>query len=95
MGTLNCAANGFTEMELGRETRTGRHIGQILKYWYRIMCLNMEKPIKQCYQWQKSKVSVRSWMMEFTDELYNTGAAFMWRKQQQCNLTKIKIVKDR
>jgi hypothetical protein len=42
----NCAANGFTELELGRESRTNKCTGQILKYWYRIMCLEIEELIK-------------------------------------------------
>jgi len=49
--------------------------------------------IQQCYKWQKS---VRSWTMDLKEELYNTGLAFEWTKQQQCNLREItKIVRDR
>lgn len=34
--------------------------------------------------------------MEFKQEEYNTGLAFMWRKQQQCNWKEMtKIVKDK
>jgi hypothetical protein len=40
MGIPNCAVNGMAEMELGRQSRRGKCIGQILKYWYQIMCLN-------------------------------------------------------
>jgi hypothetical protein len=38
MGVPNCAASGFAEMELSREGRRGKCIGQIVKYWYRIVC---------------------------------------------------------
>ena len=34
MDILNCAANGSVEMELGRDSRRGKCIGQIVKYWY-------------------------------------------------------------
>jgi hypothetical protein len=47
-GIPDCAANGFAEMELGRDSRRGKCIGQILNYWYWIMCLEMEEPINQC-----------------------------------------------
>jgi hypothetical protein len=94
MGIPNSAANGFAEMELGRNSRRGKCTGQILKYWYRITCLDTEEPIKQCHKWQKSNMRVRSWTMELKDELCNTELTFMWRKQQDCNLTEIKAVKD-
>jgi hypothetical protein len=37
IGIPNCAANGFTEMELGKESRKGKCLGQVLKYWYCVM----------------------------------------------------------
>jgi hypothetical protein len=46
MGTPNCAANAFAEMEFGSERRTGKCIGRIVIYWYRIMCLDIEYPVK-------------------------------------------------
>ena len=95
MGIPNCVANRFAEMELGRESSRGKFIAQILKYWYWIMCLDISDPIKQCYEWQKTNMSVGSLIMEMKEELYNIELAFMWRKQQDCNLTEIKTVRDR
>ena len=40
-------------------------------------------------------MSVRSWTMELKEELYNTGLAFVWRKQQDRNMRELKILKDR
>ena len=48
MGIPNSAASGFAERELGRESRRGKCTGQILKYWYWLVCLDMEYPVKQC-----------------------------------------------
>jgi len=31
------------------ESRRGKCIGQIVKYWYQIMHLDIEYPVKQCY----------------------------------------------
>jgi hypothetical protein len=36
-------------MKLGRKSRRGRCVGQILKYSYRITCLEMEEPVNICY----------------------------------------------
>jgi hypothetical protein len=95
-GTPNCAANRFAEMELGRDSRRGKCIGQIVKYWYRIMWLDVENPVKQCYELQKRNMNMRSWTIEVQEELYNTGSAFLWTEQQECNLREIKkILKDR
>jgi hypothetical protein len=50
IGIPNCAANGFVEMELGRESSRSKCLGRILKYWYSVMFLEREEPIKQCYE---------------------------------------------
>ena len=80
IGTPHCAANGFPEKELGRESRRGKCLGRVLKHWYSVMFLEMEQPIKQCYEWQKYNVGVQSWAMEVNEELHNTGLALVWRK---------------
>jgi hypothetical protein len=85
IGVPNCAANGFAEMELGRESRRSRCLGRILKYWYSVTFLETEKPIKQCYEWQKCSVGIKSWAMEVKEELHNIGLAVVWRKQQEYN----------
>jgi hypothetical protein len=92
----NCAASGFAEMELGRQSRREKYVGQIVKYWNRIMSLAIADPVTQFYGWQKRNIRVRSWTMELKEELYNTGLAFVWTKQQECDLREItKIVRDR
>jgi hypothetical protein len=94
VGIPNCTANGFADMEFGRESKRGKCIGQILKHWYQITCLEMEEPKKQCYEWQKSNVRVKSWAMDSKKELHNIGLAFVWSKQHECNMREmIKIVK--
>jgi len=82
-------------MELGGDSRREKCVRQFVKYRNRIMCLAMEDPVTQCYEWQKKNIRVRSWTVELKEELYNTGLAFVWKKQQECNLREItKIVKD-
>jgi hypothetical protein len=36
MGLPNCAANRIAEMKLGRESRKGKFMDLIVKYWVRI-----------------------------------------------------------
>lgn len=58
--------------------------------------LNSQHPVKQCYEWQKSNMSMRSWTTELKEELYSTGLAFVWRKQRERNLREITtMVKER
>ena len=45
---------------------------------------------------QKSNMNVRSWALDFKEEMCNIGLAFMLTEQQECNLREItNIVKDR
>ena len=64
MGIPKCAASEFAEMKLGGESRRVKCIGQIVKYWYRIVRLDIEDPVKQCYKRLKRDRSVRSWTLE-------------------------------
>ena len=57
--------------------------------WYQIMYLDIGNLAKQCYKWQKSNMSVRSWTTELRQELHNTGLALMWRNQQEHDFTEI------
>ena len=71
------------------ESRRGKCIGQTVKYWYLIMHLDIECPVKQCYEWQEHNMTVRVWTKDLKEELYNIRLAFVWRKQQECNLRTI------
>jgi hypothetical protein len=53
MGIPNSAVNGLAEMELDRDSRRGECIGQILKYWYQIMCLDWHdfNFTRECFLW--------------------------------------------
>jgi hypothetical protein len=60
IGIQNCTANGFAEMEPGRESRRSKCLENILKYWYGVMFLETEEAIKQCYEWQICNMGVKS-----------------------------------
>jgi len=61
------------------------------------VCLDIEGLLQQWYEWQNSSnMNVRSWAMELKEELCNIGLAFVWTKQQECNLrTVTKTAKDK
>jgi hypothetical protein len=83
-------------MELGRESWRSKCFGRILKYWYSVMFLEKEQPIKQCYEWQKCNIRIKSWAMEVKEEVHNIGLALVWRNQQECNWKEIlRLVKER
>jgi hypothetical protein len=44
---------------------------------------------------EEEHVCARSWTMEMKGEVHNIGLAFVWAKQQECNLKEItKTLKD-
>ena len=60
------------------------------------MCLGIADPVKQYYEWRKGTTCARSSSMEMKGEVHNIGLAFVWTKQEECNLREIRrIVKDR
>jgi hypothetical protein len=60
-------------MELGRESRRSKCLGQIVKYWYRVVFLEREEPIKQCCEWQKCNMEVKICAMEVKEEVHLYG----------------------
>jgi hypothetical protein len=71
-------------------------MGCVVRYWYQIVCCAVKDLVKQCFEWQKRNWIGRSWTMELKEALYNTGLAFAWMKQQECNLREIiEIAKGR
>jgi len=69
-------------------------VQRTVTYW--IVCLVIEDPVTQCYEWQKKNMNVRNWTMELKKGMCNRRLAFVWMQQQECNLKEItKMVKDR
>ena len=64
----SCAENAFTEMETARGGRVSKYVGQIVQYRYWIICMEINNPAKECYEWQKSNTSVRSWTTELKEQ---------------------------
>jgi hypothetical protein len=55
----------------------------------------MEEMLKNI-KWQKCNMGRKSWAMELKEELYNIGLAFVWKKQEECNLGEmLRLVNER
>jgi hypothetical protein len=89
MGVVKCAVSGFAKMEVGRQSTRGKGIEQIVEYLYQIMHSYIEDLAQPHNEWQMSDTSVKSWTMELKEQLFNIKLAFVWRKQQECNLRQI------
>jgi hypothetical protein len=50
LGLPRCAASGMAEMELGRDSRGGKAMWLAVKYWQRIMHMDIQDPVRQCYE---------------------------------------------
>ena len=58
------------------------------------MFFETEEPIKQCYEWQKCNMGVKSCAMRVKEEIHNIGLTFLCRKQE-CNWKEIlRLVKE-
>lgn len=45
---------------------------------YRIMCVHMEDPVPQCYEWQKSSTNMRGGATDLKEKLYNVVLVILW-----------------
>jgi hypothetical protein len=62
----------MAEMELGRDSRRGKVMWLAVKYWQRIMHMDIQDPLRQCYEWQKGNMTFESWAKKVKEELYRT-----------------------
>lgn len=66
-----------------------------IKYWYRILCMDIEDPAKQYYERQLSKMSVLSWDEDLKEEQWEYGATLVRRQQHDYCLKGIsQLVKE-
>ena len=42
------------------------------------MCLDIEGPVEQSYEWWESNVSMGTWTVQLKEELHNIGLALLW-----------------
>jgi hypothetical protein len=92
LGLPRCAANGVAEMELGRNSRRGKAMWLAVKYWQRIMHMDIQDPVRQCYEWQKGNVRFESWTKKMKGESESTGLAYIWHSQQEWDTSRMRRI---
>jgi hypothetical protein len=85
LGVPRCAANEAAEIELVRDSRTGKTMRLTLKYWQRILRMDNQESVKKCYDWQKDNIKSDSWAKIVKEELEKIDLASIWQNQNEHN----------
>jgi hypothetical protein len=71
LGIPRFAANGEAELELSRDSRRGKVMRILVKYWQRILQMDKDDLVRVCYDWQINNTQYDGWAKQFK--------AFAWR----------------
>jgi hypothetical protein len=71
-------AKGAAEWELGRETRKGRMLCSVVKFWYRTLLMEKEELLKCNYEWQAENLKCDGCTRNLSDKLYKFGLGYLW-----------------
>jgi hypothetical protein len=69
------AANNVAELELGRDSRRGKVLSMIAKYWLRLLRMDSLEIVWACYERQINNLKVDGWVEELKAELEKIGLA--------------------
>jgi hypothetical protein len=70
-------------MELDRDSRRGKAMWWAVQYWQRIIHMDIQDPVRQCYEWQKGNMRFESWTKKMKEESESIGLAYIWHSQQE------------
>jgi hypothetical protein len=62
-------ANGVAALELGLNSRRGNVLGMTVKQWLRILYMDRQDLVRECYEWQINNLKLQSWVKELKIEL--------------------------
>jgi hypothetical protein len=62
LGMPRSAANKVAELELGRDSRWGKVLCTIVKYWLRLLSMDCEEVARVCYEWQTNNLKADGWV---------------------------------
>jgi hypothetical protein len=74
------------ELELGRNSRKSKVLDKIVKYWLRILHMDRQDLVRDCYEWQINNLKLKSWVRKPKVELNELGLTFIWQAQQESNI---------
>jgi hypothetical protein len=68
LGISGFAANGVTELELGRDSRRGKVLCLAVKYWQRTLHMDKEELVRVCYERQVNNLEFDSWERKLSEQ---------------------------
>jgi hypothetical protein len=77
LGIPRYAANGFAELELGRDSRRGKVLCLAVKYWKRTLQVDKEELVRVCYEWQVNNLEFDSWTRKLSKQLSKIGLGYV------------------
>jgi hypothetical protein len=63
-----------------------------VKYWQRIMHMDVQDPVKQCYERQKCNMRFESWAKKMKVESESIGLAYIWHSQQEWDTSRLRRI---
>jgi 1,2-phenylacetyl-CoA epoxidase catalytic subunit len=79
VGIPRFAANWVAELKLGRDSRRGKVMITLVKYWQRILQMNKNDLVRVCYDWQINNVQYDGWAKKLEKGLNKIGLGHIWR----------------
>jgi hypothetical protein len=79
LGIPRFAANGVTELELGRDSRRGKVMNSLVTYWPRISQMDKDDLVKVFYDWQINNAQYDGWEKKLEKELNKIGLGHILR----------------
>jgi hypothetical protein len=56
------SAINVAELEIRRDSRRGKVLSMIAKYWLRLLCMDFLEIARTCYEWQINNLKVAGWL---------------------------------
>jgi hypothetical protein len=78
-GIPSFSANGVAVLELGRDSRRGKVMSTLVRYWQRILQMDKDDLVRVCYDWQINNAQYDGWAKEFEKELNKIRLGHIWR----------------
>jgi hypothetical protein len=70
---------GVAELELDRDSRRGKVMSTLVKYWQRILQMDKDDLVRVCYDWQINNAQYDGWEKKLEKELNKIGLGHIWR----------------
>jgi hypothetical protein len=86
LGMPRSVANNLAELELGRDSRRGKVLRTIVKYWLRLLRMDSLEIVRACYDWQINNLKADGWARKLNEELGKIGLAYIWQSQFEINV---------